>query len=74
MYKNMNIPRKKLILITSKAKEIQKSKITLEMGKWVGTGLIQSSFLGKSSQNSPIGDYYYRYLGVIYHVYFFVRN
>ena len=34
----------KLILITSKLKKLQKSKITLEVGKWVGPALILISF------------------------------
>ena len=39
MHKNMKNPRKKLILITSKANTPLKSKVTLEGGGWVGPGL-----------------------------------
>ena len=40
MYRNMKNPRKKLILITSKANNPpKKSKVTLEVGGWVGPGL-----------------------------------
>ena len=40
MYKNMKNPRKNLFLITSKANSPKKkSRVTLEMGGWVGPGL-----------------------------------
>ena len=51
--------QKKRILIPSKVKQITKSKITPEVGNWVGPGLTKI-FFGKSSKNSPMGDYKYR--------------